>query len=478
MNTPKVNLGSQWSLAVLLLSVASACFAQQTARLLVTNAQIITLADGDNEAFTGYVQVDSLGRIAALGRGAPPDGITAVSVIDAKGRVLMPGFLSGHSHLAASVRRGRLPDKQLDGLIDNPLPFFAAEFYRPGDLHAFALHGAVDYLRNGITTAFEYPIRPRYLHEDLYKEMLAAELASGMRIVYGYNVPDLPLEQARAAFLDFKKYADGLAGKNAGLLKLALAKTGHIGRWGHDFFANEVAIAKEFGLDLQLHFLESSVYQRQNRADFNMMEDAGALDVGLIYGHFIHYSQEILDKSVAAKARMIWNPLSNGRLGSGLADVPKYIKAGMVVGMGLDGQSTADLADPFENMRMGLYSQRMKYRSAAILLPQDMLRLHTLGTARAIGVAEQVGSIEVGKYADLLLVDLAQPDTGPTYDVFASLVFACSSANVETVFVGGEPVVQRGRPLKLDVQAVARDAKNRVAAMKRRSESAAPAVSP
>jgi 5-methylthioadenosine/S-adenosylhomocysteine deaminase len=93
-------------------------------------------------------------------------------------------------------------------------------------------------------------------------------------------------------------------------------------------------------------------------------------------------------------------------------------------------------------------------------------------------VAEQVGSIEVGKYADLLLVDLAQPDTGPTYDVFASLVFACSSANVETVFVGGEPVVQRGRPLKLDAQAVARDAKNRVAAMKRRSESAVSTVSP
>jgi cytosine/adenosine deaminase-related metal-dependent hydrolase len=230
-----------------------------------------------------------------------------------------------------------------------------------------------------------------------------------------------------------------------------------------------VAIAKEFGLDLQLHFLESNFYQRQNRADFAMMETVGALDVGLIYGHFIHHSEEILQKSVAAGARMIWNPLSNGRLASGLADVPKYLKAGMTVGMGLDGQSTADASDPFENMRMGLYSQRMKYRSAAILSPLDMLELHTIGTAKAIGIGEQVGSLEPGKYADFLLIDPADPDTGPIYDVHATLVFACSSANVTSVFVGGEEVVKGGQPLLVDATKLAKDVKVRVAAMQKRS---------
>ena len=368
--------------------------------------------------------------------------------------------------------------RELDGLIDNPLPFFSGRFYEKGDLYSFALHGSLDYLRNGITSAFEYPIRSREMtDEKLYKEMLQAELASGMRIVYGYNVPDLALEQARAAFVDFKAFAEREAARNPRLLKLALAKTGHLGRWGKDFFPNEVAIAKEFDLDLQLHFLESNFYQRQNRADFKMMEEVGALDVGLIYGHFIHYSEDILNKSVAAGARMVWNPLSNGRIASGLADVPKYLKAGMTVGMGLDGQSTADLADPFENMRMGLYSQRMKYNNASILLPQDMLRLHTLGTAQAIGVADKVGSLEVGKFADFLLVDTTQPDTGPVYDPYATLVFVCSSSNVDTVFVGGEPVVRRGQPLKFDAQAVAADAKARVAAIQRRSEKAASVAS-
>lgn len=457
-------------LAAVLGGALPLLLAAEPARLLVTNALVLTLADNDKEPFTGYMLVDADGRIAALGRGAPPAGTTAARTLDAQGQIVMPGFLSGHSHLAASVRRGRLPDKELDGLIDNPVPFFKSEYFGPGDLYAFALHGSLDYLRNGITTAFEYPIRARYMGEELYREMFAAEIASGMRLVYGYNVPDLPPAEARQAFLDFKAYADRTAAGNPRYLKLALAKTGHIGRWGHDFFPTEVAIAKEFGLDLQVHFLESRVYQMQNRADFKMMEEAGALQIGIIYGHFIHHSEEILLKSVAAGARMIWNPLSNGRLASGLADVPKYLKAGMTVGMGLDGQSTADLADPFENMRMGLYSLRMKYRSASILLPQDMLRLHTLGTARAIGVADQVGSLEVGKFADFLLVDPTQPDTGPVYDPYATLVFVCNNANVDTVFVGGEAVVKRGQPLKFDAAAVARDAKARVAAMKLRSE--------
>ena len=460
---------------------AAFCFtaighAADSYKLLVRDAVIVTMDASATKPYVGYIAVGDDGRIAALGEGEPETAIKAQRTIDGTDMIVMPGFVSGHSHLAASVRRGRLSDKELDGLIDNPVPFFAAEHYRKGDLHAFALHGAVDYLRNGITSAFEYPIRPKDLSETLYKEMLAAELESGMRIVYGYNVPDLPPEQAREAFVAFKAYADKLGESNPRLLKLALAKTGHLGRWGKDFFPTEVAIAKEFGLDLQLHFLESNFYQRQNRADFAMMEDVGALDVGLIYGHFIHHSEEILQKSVAAGARMIWNPLSNGRLASGLADVPKYLKAGMTVGMGLDGQSTADGSDPFENMRMGLYSQRMKSRNAAILSPLDMLQLHTIGTAKAIGVAEKVGSLEPGKYADFLIVDPADPDTGPTYDVHATLVLACSSANVTSVFVGGEEVVKRGEPLLVDASRLAKDVKTRVAAMQKRSLASLPKV--
>src|SRR5687768_12784149 len=99
-------------------------------------------------------------------------------------------------------------------------------------------------------------------------------------------------------------------------------------------------IPKEFGLPFQVHFLESSFYQKQNRHDFEYMKASGALDIPLMYAHFIHSNDEILEQSVRAGAAAIWNPLSNGRLASGLANVPKYLRAGLKVGMGLDGQNT------------------------------------------------------------------------------------------------------------------------------------------
>ena len=432
----------------------------QAASLLVHNATLVTLEDEQPEPFIGYLLVGEDGRIASLGKGAPPPEVKAQRKIDARQRVLMPGFLSGHSHLASSVSRGINSGRELDGMIDFRPTFMDGRFYEKGDIYAFTLHGALDYLLHGITTAFNYPNRRG--PDQFYQEIFLAELAAGQRFVYGYNVPDVAYEKAREQFIAFKTMTDAHR-DNPLFLKLALAKTGHLGRViGHDMFAAEVKIAREFDVPLQLHFLESSFYQKQNRHDFQYMKDVGALDIELMYGHFIHADDQILAESVKANAAAIWNPLSNGRLASGLADVPKYLKAGLTVGMGLDGQNTADLANPFENMRMGLYNIRMKYESASVLGPLDVLKLHTIGTARAIGVADQVGSLKPGKYADFLIVDLGSPDTGPIYDLYGSLVFAASFPNISQIYVGGELVAEHGKLVKHDTVELGRDVRARM----------------
>ncbi|MBE2215985.1 MAG: amidohydrolase family protein [Opitutaceae bacterium] len=430
------------------------------APLLVHNATLVTMEADKPEPFLGYMIVGTDGRITDLGAGAPPPAPPGADSFDAGGRVVMPGFLSGHSHLQSSVARGLNAGRELDGHIDFRAAFLDARFLQQGDLYAFTLHGALDYLRHGITTAYNYPNRrgpARY-----YNEMFQAEIAAGQRFVYGYNVPDLPYEKAREEFLAFKAMTDTQR-DNPLFLRLTLAKNGHLGRViGHGQFPTEVRIAREFGLAVQLHFLESSFYQKQNRHDFQYMKDSGALDVPLMYAHFIHASDDILADSVKAGAAAIWNPLSNGRLASGLTDVPKYLKAGLTVGMGLDGQNTADIANPFENMRMGLYTVRMQYERASVLGPLDMLRLHTIGTARAIGVADRVGSLKVGKYADFLVVDTTDPDTGPVYDLYGTLVFACSFTNIARIYVGGDLVAEDGRLLHHDSRAIGTDVRARM----------------
>jgi cytosine/adenosine deaminase-related metal-dependent hydrolase len=192
--------------------------------------------------------------------------------------------------------------------------------------------------------------------------------------------------------------------------------------------------------------------------------DSGLLSKQLIFGHFIHTNSFILAESAKAGVAMSWNPLSNGRLASGVADIPAYLKAGIRVGMGVDGEASADLADPFENMRTGLYAVRDKYENATIMSPYDVLRLHTMGSADVLGVADRLGSLEPGKFADFLVIDPSS--YGVIFDPYASLVFVTGERDLERVYVGGELLVQNGVLLKQDMAKVKGEVNKRVAALR------------
>ena len=155
--------------------------------------------------------------------------------------------------------------------------------------------------------------------------------------------------------------------------------------------------------------------------------------------------------------------MSNGRLASGIADIPRYRKMGMKVGMGVDGQGSSDLPDPFENMRMGLYVIRARYESANVLLPIDVLRMHTMGSAEVLGVADKVGSLEVGKFGDILVVDPKLVERGPVVDPYAAVVLACNAMNLSKVYVGGDLLVDTYRLQRNNMSKVSREVSARVA---------------
>jgi cytosine/adenosine deaminase-related metal-dependent hydrolase len=130
--------------------------------------------------------------------------------------------------------------------------------------------------------------------------------------------------------------------------------------------------------------------------------------------------------------------------------------------MGVDGQASADLPDPFENMRMGLYGIRAKYESGTILKPIDVLRFHTLGSATVMNVADKVGSLETGKFGDFLIINPASVDRAPVYDPYATLVFACNTQNLEGVYVGGVLVSSYCKLTKADFPKVQKELHERV----------------
>jgi 5-methylthioadenosine/S-adenosylhomocysteine deaminase len=164
----------------------------------------------------------------------------------------------------------------------------------------------------------------------------------------------------------------------------------------------------------------------------------------MVFGHFVHPDARILDDCARHGCAVSWQPVANGRLASGVADVPALRSRGIRVGLGLDDQACTDVSDPWQSMRFGLYSSRAATGTAE-LLPADVLRMQTLGAAEVIGVADRVGSLEPGSYADFVVVDPRRPDVGPVRDPLAVYVLSMTLRNLAAVYVGGRLVSADGR---------------------------------
>ena len=466
-----------WMFVVCLLGIVTSlrAVAQVPAKLVVRNAYVFSMASSEREPFTGYIAVGADGRIVAVGRGEPPASLKAATVWDAKGHWVMPGFISAHSHLWQSAYRGLAADKTLLGWIDE-LYGKAVTKATAEDLYWFTFEGSLDHLRHGVTSAYNFNYGGHTPEQavEFNEQEFRGQMDSGIRFVFGFEpgrvTATYGLEDARQRLKTFLGWvATQQASKdpqtrdrllsvmiNGGTAftdtpKLALKQA-----------VMEAALMKEFNLGNQSHYLEQPETQVEDRKLFQSFTDAGLVTNRMIFGHFIHTDPEIIAATARAGAAMSWNPLSNGRLASGVADIPAYLKAGVRVGMGVDGEASADLADPFENLRAGLYAIRDKYENAGVMSPYDVLWLHTMGSADVLGVADRLGSLEKGKLADFLVIDPGE--YGHVFDPYATLVFVTSQPDLERVYVGGDLKVERGKLMGQDLNRVEHEVNTRVAA--------------
>lgn len=463
------------------LASASLLFAQAPAtapaKLVVKNAFILTMATGQREPLKGYLVVGEDGRLLTVAAGDPPAGLQAKQSLDAGGHWVIPGFISAHSHLWQSAFRGLGADQTLMGWID--ALYKPAAKYSPEDMYWFTLDGALDHLQHGVTAAYNFNYgawssgrtSSTVTVDEFDRNDFLAEMDSGIRFVHGLSVgratelgvqPSYGAEQARAplkVFLDWTSKQP----KSSNFLSVMISG----GTAFNDTYQQalmEKQLGDEFHLGNQTHYLEPPETQYEQQSKFRWFMDSGLLSKQLTFGHFIHTNSFIIAESAKAGVAMSWNPLSNGRLASGVADIPAYLKAGIRVGMGVDGEASADLADPFENMRTGLYAIRDKYENATIMSPYDVLRLHTMGSADVLGVADRLGSLEPGKLADFLVIDPTRFRT--IFDPYASLVFVAGERDLERVYVGGDLLVQNGAMLKQDMVKERAEVSKRVAALR------------
>lgn len=427
-------------------------------KLIVKDAIFLTSDPENWEPFSGWMAVGADGTIERLEAGSPPASVQAAETLDVRGAFVAPGFVSAHSHLFTSGSRGLGMDKTLYGWVEE-----VARTTRqagPEDIYWMTVHGSFDFLNNGITTAYDFTsgrleferengiprqkggtLRPK----EYAQAQLRAKVDTGIRFLNSVGLDDSvgTLDEVLGRFAELEDYAAKYR-HQPGYLGLAIS--GAV-QWAMEeqTARTEAEAMRQFGVINQPHFLETAQEMEQQRTRFSWYRDAGVLGPTLVFGHFVHPTEDMMVEAAKARCGMVWQPMSNGRLASGVADIPHLRGLGMEVGVGLDDQSCTDISDPFQNMRVGIYLQRARHLDPAAMPVGDMLFLHTLGSARVLGIDGQVGSLAVGKYADFLVVDPREPDTGPVWDAVGTYVLACGLRNLKQVYVGGELVSDCGR---------------------------------
>ncbi|MFT4043579.1 MAG: amidohydrolase family protein [Gordonia sp. (in: high G+C Gram-positive bacteria)] len=418
-----------------------------------TNAIILPVnADQEHseEWFEGWLEVTD-GRISGIGEGrAPTPRERNVAVHDVQGAFLAPGFVSGHSHIFTGGMRGVAASSPLYAWVSQNGRMLAGADAET--LYWLSRAGGVDHLSAGVTSVYNFTQSRVVSVFDYDTSTLRAETVkpvefvfrqidgvadSGIRFVTSVRLDDeqLPENDAFDGFDAVMNHLDSVAPEqNLGGSVYGAVQWSSAAITAH----REKSLMTRYGITNQAHFVETAEQIEIQQAKFDWYDDAGVLGKRFAFGHFVHPTDRMVDRVAESGTSVVWQPMSNGRLGSGIADIPALLRRSVTVGIGVDDQSCTDLTDPFENMRHGLFTQRAAHSDAALLTPADVLRAHTLGSAQAIGVADRVGSLEVGKFADFVIVDPRRPDTGPIWDPVATYVLACGQRNLREVYVGGQ----------------------------------------
>ena len=387
----------------------------------------------------------------------------------------MPGFVQAHVHLCQTLLRNQADDLALlDWLRQRVWPYEAW-------LDANAMRAAADLglaeLVDGGTTALLDMGSVR--HTD---ELFAAARAAGVRYTGGKCLMDLN-EGGRGPAELFESADQALAETTAlierhhrsenGRLRYAVAPRFAVS-CSDDLLKRAVVLACRADARIHTHASENkdevaAVLARTGRRNIDYLSDLGVLGSQTAIAHCVHLVEHEVNLLWGTGTHVVHCPSSNLKLGSGIAPIPALLEQGINVALGADGAPCNNRLDIFREMHLASLVQKPIHGPKA-MPAEAVLRMATIGGARALGLEDEIGSLEAGKKADIVVLDLDRPETQPEGDPYAAVVFSASPANVRHVLVDGVFLKRDGRLLRVDRAEIGR----RAAAESARFRGAAP----
>jgi 5-methylthioadenosine/S-adenosylhomocysteine deaminase len=443
----------RWILiAVFVFSVMASAQTKQNADLIVSGGIVVTMDSGRAIINDGSVAVRGDSIVAVGPRAEIEARYKSGQMIDARGHLVLPGFINGHTHVPMTLFRGLHDDVTLEEWLHKYI--FPAEaknvnedFVRWGTRLA-----AAEQIRAGVTTFADM-----YYFEDAVADETKK---AGMRGVLGETFLDFPApdNKSEAAML---AYTEKFLQRWRGDALIHAAPAPHsMYTCSKKTLQDAAALARKYQAPILIHVAEMKKERDDSEAQHGMspvkyLDSIGVLGPDVVAAHCIFV--DAADEKILAEKHVgcVHNPSSNMMIASGVSPVPEMRAAGIAVGLGTDGPagSNNDL-DLMEEIDLAAKLAKITKMDPRALGAKAVVAMATIEGARALHMDKEIGSIEPGKKADLALISLNEPNAVPMYDVYAQIAYSLKGSDVDTVVIGGRVVMRDRKLLTVDEPAV------------------------
>ncbi len=370
--------------------------------------------------------------------------------INAKNMLIMPGLINTHTHLAMSIFRGYKADKKLMDWLENAI-FPVEDKLKPEDIYWNSYLSCLEMIKSGTTTC-----------NDMYFGMnktVEAINDTGLRAVVAWCIKD---DSIKDKVEQTREYAKRYNKKNSKIKIYVSADAPHT--CNPKTIKLCVDLAKELNTGIHMHLAETieeetKIKSKYKKRSTEYLNDLNVFDVPVVLAHGIYISDTDIEILKRIKGGISHNPISNCKLSSGICDVVKLRKNGINVGLGTDGIGSTTTMDMFEEMKTAAYLQKVNTMEPTSILAYDILKMATIEGAKVLGLENEIGTIEVGKKADIIFIKNDKLHLCPDNDVCANIVYSANGADVDSVMINGKMIMQNRKMINLDEKQVMKQVK-------------------
>jgi 5-methylthioadenosine/S-adenosylhomocysteine deaminase len=452
---------------IVIFAAAAMAWAQtkQDVDLIISGGTVVTMDAARTIIHDGSVAVRGDSIIAIGPSSEIEQHYSSAQVIDARGRLVLPGFINGHTHVPMTLFRGLRDDVTLDDWLRKYV--FPAEaknvtedFVRWGTRLA-----AAEQIRAGVTTFADM-----YYFEDAVAEETKA---AGMRGVLGETFIDFPAPDNKSE-AQMLAYTEKFLKRWQGDPLIRAAPAPHsIYTCSKKTLQDAAALARKYHAPILIHVAEMKKEWDDSEKQHGMspvayLNSIGVLGPDVVAAHCIYV--DAADQKMLSEKHVgcVHNPSSNMMLASGVSPVPDMRTAGVAVGLGTDGPagSNNDL-DLMEEIDLAAKLAKITRMDPRALSAKDVVAMATIDGARALHMEKEIGSLETGKKADVVLISLDEPNAVPMYDIYSQIAYSLKASDVETLIIGGRVVMRDRKLLTVDEPAVIDKAREYGASVKK-----------